>query len=101
GNRFAFIPKERMGRDSNPRYLSVNTLSRRARSTTLPPIQGLRSARRVSPGANCLFGVGWRQCATTFRAGCRKRAEKPAEGRMEKMERMSALSPLPRREGYA
>ena len=28
----------RMGGDSNPRYLSVNTLSRRAQSTTLPPI---------------------------------------------------------------
>ena len=28
----------RMGGDSNPRYLSVHTLSRRAQSTTLPPI---------------------------------------------------------------
>ena len=27
-----------MGRDSNPRYLAVYTLSRRAQSTTLPPI---------------------------------------------------------------
>ena len=27
-----------MGGDSNPRYLAVNTLSRRAQSTTLPPI---------------------------------------------------------------
>jgi hypothetical protein len=30
---------ERMGRDSNPRYLAVHTLSRRAQSTTLAPIQ--------------------------------------------------------------
>ena len=29
----------RMGRDSNPRYLAVHTLSRRAQSTTLAPIQ--------------------------------------------------------------
>jgi hypothetical protein len=29
----------RMGRDSNPRYLSVHTLSRRARSTALAPIR--------------------------------------------------------------
>ena len=35
---FRLRRKNRMGRDSNPRYLSVNTLSRRARSTTLPPI---------------------------------------------------------------
>ena len=28
-----------MGRDSNPRYLAVHTLSRRAQSTTLAPIQ--------------------------------------------------------------
>jgi hypothetical protein len=28
----------RMGRDSNPRYLSVHTLSRRAQSTALAPI---------------------------------------------------------------
>src|SRR5438045_1201184 len=42
-----------MGRDSNPRYLSVNTLSRRARSTTLPPIQGL-SLRGRTQGENRL-----------------------------------------------
>ena len=30
-----------MGGDSNPRYLAVNTLSRRAQSTTLPPIHYL------------------------------------------------------------
>jgi hypothetical protein len=29
----------RMGRDSNPRYLAVHTLSRRAQSTTLAPIR--------------------------------------------------------------
>jgi hypothetical protein len=29
----------RMGRDSNPRYLAVHTLSRRAQSTALAPIQ--------------------------------------------------------------
>ena len=28
-----------MGRDSNPRYLAVHTLSRRARSTALAPIR--------------------------------------------------------------
>jgi hypothetical protein len=28
-----------MGRDSNPRYLAVHTLSRRAQSTALAPIQ--------------------------------------------------------------
>src|ERR1700730_2350823 len=32
------IMKWRMGRDSNPRYLSVHTLSRRAQSTALAPI---------------------------------------------------------------
>ena len=32
------LSKNRMGGDSNPRYLSVHTLSRRAQSTTLPPI---------------------------------------------------------------
>jgi hypothetical protein len=30
----------RMGRDSNPRYLAVHTLSRRAQSTALAPIRG-------------------------------------------------------------
>ena len=29
----------RMGRDSNPRYLAVHTLSRRAQSTALAPIR--------------------------------------------------------------
>ena len=28
----------RRERDSNPRYVSVNTLSKRARSATLPPL---------------------------------------------------------------
>src|ERR1700737_175021 len=31
--------RNRMGRDSNPRYLAVHTLSRRAQSTALAPIQ--------------------------------------------------------------
>jgi hypothetical protein len=30
---------KRMGRDSNPRYLAVHTLSRRAQSTALAPIR--------------------------------------------------------------
>jgi hypothetical protein len=34
-----------MGRDSNPRYLAVHTLSRRAQSTTLAPI--------LEKGGNC------------------------------------------------
>jgi hypothetical protein len=33
------IKRHRMGRDSNPRYLAVHTLSRRAQSTALAPIQ--------------------------------------------------------------
>ncbi len=33
-----------MGGDSNPRYLAVNTLSRRAQSTTLPPIHVSRAS---------------------------------------------------------
>jgi hypothetical protein len=33
------VLKWRMGRDSNPRYLAVHTLSRRARSTALAPIR--------------------------------------------------------------
>jgi hypothetical protein len=36
------LRKWRMGGDSNPRYLSVHTLSRRAQSTALSPIQGSR-----------------------------------------------------------
>ncbi len=32
-------PFLRRERDSNPRYVSVNTLSKRARSATLPPLQ--------------------------------------------------------------
>src|ERR1700683_3597450 len=35
----AFLKVWRMGRDSNPRYLAVHTLSRRAQSTALAPIQ--------------------------------------------------------------
>ena len=34
----ALLGQWRTERDSNPRYLSVNTLSKRARSTTLPSV---------------------------------------------------------------
>lgn len=37
-----------MGGDSNPRYLAVNTLSRRAQSTTLPPILKFPSANETA-----------------------------------------------------
>ena len=39
-----FAEPPRMGGDSNPRYLAVNTLSRRAQSTTLPPIHQPRAS---------------------------------------------------------
>ena len=43
-----------MGGDSNPRYLAVNTLSRRAQSTTLPPILRLMSSGRLmTPAGKC------------------------------------------------
>ena len=43
----------RMGRDSNPRYLSVHTLSRRAQSTALAPIlQKVGLWIRMGEGAN-------------------------------------------------
>ena len=42
----------RMGRDSNPRYLSVHTLSRRARSTALAPIRN-EPTSLVSIGGAC------------------------------------------------
>ncbi len=35
----------RRGRDSNPRYLAVNTLSKRARSATLTPLLIFKSAK--------------------------------------------------------
>jgi hypothetical protein len=35
----------RRGRDSNPRYLAVNTLSKRARSATLTPLLNFKSAK--------------------------------------------------------
>jgi hypothetical protein len=42
-----------MGRDSNPRYLSVHTLSRRAQSTALAPIlQKVRLWIQMQAGAN-------------------------------------------------
>ena len=40
-----------MGGDSNPRYLAVNTLSRRAQSTTLPPILSPRLAVALKTNA--------------------------------------------------
>ena len=36
--RVSAVETQRRGRDSNPRYLSVHTLSKRARSTTLTPL---------------------------------------------------------------
>jgi hypothetical protein len=42
-----------MGRDSNPRYLAVHTLSRRAQSTALAPIQfEPETLERQGPGFN-------------------------------------------------
>lgn len=35
----ALNDSKRRGRDSNPRYLAVNTLSKRARSATLTPLR--------------------------------------------------------------
>src|ERR1700761_7549502 len=46
-------PQPRMGGDSNPRYLSVNTLSRRAHSTTLPPILFLRGGNSAGKVGMC------------------------------------------------
>jgi hypothetical protein len=46
-----------MGRDSNPRYLAVHTLSRRAQSTALAPIQEEpETLRRLWDGFN-LFSL--------------------------------------------
>src|SRR5882757_4554644 len=63
------LGKWRMGGDSNPRYLAVNTLSRRAQSTTLPPIlcARLRSSRA---GSVRLFG----RCARGKRRKCSVRS---------------------------
>ena len=58
--KFHKLPqKQRMGGDSNPRYLSVNTLSRRARSTTLPPILCFEFRFRVS--RNTAANGDWRK----------------------------------------
>ncbi len=38
--RFDQQVSQRRGWDSNPRYLSVHSISSRAHSTTLPPLQG-------------------------------------------------------------
>jgi hypothetical protein len=46
-----------MGRDSNPRYLAVHTLSRRAQSTALAPIQDKpETFRRVLRSFNLFSG---------------------------------------------
>ena len=47
-----------MGRDSNPRYLSVHTLSRRAQSTALAPIQDEPETFRRLPGSFKMFSKG-------------------------------------------
>ena len=78
----------RMGRDSNPRYLAVHTLSRRAQSTALAPIRNeptiLVSIHRscnpfVTPGRfdprskRCVDRIGgepqWKCAAVEFRKG--------------------------------
>jgi hypothetical protein len=65
-----------MGRDSNPRYLAVHTLSRRAQSTTLAPIRSEPTilvsidggcnpfVTPVSPGQrqNRFFDLGQKRC---------------------------------------
>jgi hypothetical protein len=47
-----------MGRDSNPRYLSVHTLSRRAQSTALAPIQDEPETFRRLPSSFKMFSKG-------------------------------------------
>jgi hypothetical protein len=47
-----------MGRDSNPRYLSVHTLSRRAQSTALAPIQDEPEIFRRLPSSFKGFSKG-------------------------------------------
>ena len=47
----------RMGRDSNPRYLAVHTLSRRAQSTALAPIRNEPAILKPQrPGFNLFLG---------------------------------------------
>ena len=58
-----------MGRDSNPRYLSVHTLSRRAQSTALAPIQDEPETFRRLPSSFKMFSKGgcqpekWSRCS--------------------------------------
>src|ERR1700761_7980454 len=60
----------RMGRDSNPRYLAVHTLSRRAQSTALAPIQDkLVTFRRVWRSFN-LFSGGDAATSHLLRSNC-------------------------------
>ena len=40
---------KRRGRDSNPRYLAVNTLSKRARSATLTPLLKKPTKKWINP----------------------------------------------------
>ena len=74
-----------MGGDSNPRYLAVNTLSRRAQSTTLPPILDPRLA-----GA----------CKTTppiSRSGIVARKRRSSKGDVRFAEKRSAMAALLRK----
>lgn len=66
-------PAARMGGDSNPRYLAVNTLSRRAHSTTLPPILLLRGGNSARKGALCKWIKGETANGEWPRANCRWR----------------------------
>src|SRR4029077_6074442 len=49
-----------MGRDSNPRYLAVHTLSRRAQSTALAPIQDEPETFRRLGSRFKMFSTGTR-----------------------------------------
>jgi hypothetical protein len=60
-----------MGRDSNPRYLSVHTLSRRAQSTALAPIQDEPETFRRLPSSFKGFSKG--SCPGSKQSGERLR----------------------------
>ena len=55
-----------MGRDSNPRYLSVHTLSRRAQSTALAPIRVKPTILRLIGTACKCFQKRGRQLRISF-----------------------------------
>ena len=55
----------RMGRDSNPRYLAVHTLSRRAQSTALAPIQQARLILLPLESSFNLFSIGDPGCGNS------------------------------------